>query len=237
MPVVASARANNTADGQKDRQVCRLSRCPGSNFATPSFRLHRVTYSPHDGAYFAALGQVSDIAYLYQPIPTTPGQRYLLSFWLQNTVGEAPNEFLVQWDTNSPAPIFDQTDMGSFAWTTYQFTVTATGALTTLQVGNRNDNSYFGLDDVSVTPVPAPVVVEPILSAAPVITSANAPALQLSWTAVPESTYQIQSTGDLLDPTSWVPFGSSIVATNNNITISTPTTLATTQFYRLKLVQ
>ena len=30
MPAVASARANNTADGQKDRQGCRLSRCPGS---------------------------------------------------------------------------------------------------------------------------------------------------------------------------------------------------------------
>ena len=27
----ASARANNAADGQQDRQVCRPSRCPGSN--------------------------------------------------------------------------------------------------------------------------------------------------------------------------------------------------------------
>ncbi len=31
----ASARANNPADGQKDRQVCRLSRCPGSKRSDP----------------------------------------------------------------------------------------------------------------------------------------------------------------------------------------------------------
>jgi hypothetical protein len=32
----ASARENNTADGQKDRQVCRLSRYPGSRLVIPS---------------------------------------------------------------------------------------------------------------------------------------------------------------------------------------------------------
>ena len=36
MPAVASARANNAADGQKDRQVCRPSRCPGSNNSASS---------------------------------------------------------------------------------------------------------------------------------------------------------------------------------------------------------
>jgi hypothetical protein len=57
MPAVASARANNTAAGQKDRQVCGLSRCPGSilgDFAA-SQRAWFFCQPPKSGSHFAEL--------------------------------------------------------------------------------------------------------------------------------------------------------------------------------------
>ena len=215
------------------------SKIYNDNYATATFKPGRSgsSYSPHSGLYFAYLAQSGSLAYLDQPIPTKPGQRYLLSFWLENPVASTPNEFKIQWDTNSAAPIFDQTDMKPFTWTNYQFTVQATSALTTLQFGSRNDRSFFGLDDVTLTPLPPLTVASPMLSANILITPANPPAIQFSWPAVVGAVYQIQYNDNLLSPGSWLSFGSPITATSTNITISTPTTLGAVQFYRLLLVQ
>ena len=127
--------------------------------------------------------------------------------------------------------------MKPFTWTNYQFTVQATSALTTLQFGSRNDRSFFGLDDVTLTPLPPLTVASPMLSANILITPANPPAIQFSWPAVVGAVYQIQYNDNLLSPGSWLSFGSPITATSTNITISTPTTLGAVQFYRLLLVQ
>ena len=109
-------------------------------------------YSPLAGINFAAFDQYSDLGYLSQPLPTRPGQFYLLSFWLENPSGATPNQFQVQWNTNATSTniIFNQSNMGAFGWSNLQFVVQASTNITTLRFGFRNDNDYFALDNVSV---------------------------------------------------------------------------------------
>ncbi|MGB7749605.1 MAG: protease pro-enzyme activation domain-containing protein [Verrucomicrobiia bacterium] len=109
-------------------------------------------YSPFAGVYFAAFGQYSDLGYLSQPLPTQAGQFYLLSFWLENPSGATPNQFQVQWNTDSASTniIFNQTNMAAFGWSNLQFVVQASTNITTLRFGFRNDSDYFALDNVSV---------------------------------------------------------------------------------------
>ena len=102
----------------------------------------------HSGLYGAFLGQNTSLGYLSQTLPTVAGQQYTVSFWLDNPVAGVPNEFLVIWNGTN---LFDQTDLGAFAWTNFQFSATATTATTVLQFGFRNDQNAFGLDDVSVS--------------------------------------------------------------------------------------
>ena len=83
-------------------------------------------------------------------------QPYLLSLWLNSPTvrgGNTPNEFSVSWNGNT---LFDQMNIPSIiGWTNLQFIVVATGSSTVLQFGERDDPWYLGLDDVSVTPIPA----------------------------------------------------------------------------------
>ncbi len=121
----------------------------------------------HSGTYGAFLGNVSTLGYASQSLSTVPGQSYLLSFWLNNPNNTAygstvtPNQFVVNWNTNSPAvnTIFNKSNLGAInAWTNIQFVVKATAATTVLQFGARNDPVAFALDDVSVTPGFAPAI-------------------------------------------------------------------------------
>ena len=65
----------------------------------------------HSGSYGAALGQYGSLGYLSQTLPTSAGQNYLLSLWLDNpsnSYGATPNQFLVQWNGTT---IFNQTNL------------------------------------------------------------------------------------------------------------------------------
>ena len=102
----------------------------------------------HSGTYGAQLGPSGTLGYLSQILPTSGGQNYLLSLWLDspNITGTlTPNEFSVSWNGNK---IFDQTNIGKIGWTNLQFIVKATGAVTALQLGFRDDPYYLGLDDI-----------------------------------------------------------------------------------------
>jgi Pro-kumamolisin, activation domain/Immunoglobulin I-set domain/Bacterial Ig-like domain (group 3)/Viral BACON domain len=125
-----------------------------------------VYITPHSGDYAAALGEVGTLAYLSQTLPTSPGQTYLLSLWLDSPNVRhqtlTPNEFTVEWNG---VTLFDQTDIGKIGWTNLQFTVKATSSSSVLQIGARDDNYYLGLDDVSVTPILSPL--SPSLTAQP----------------------------------------------------------------------
>jgi hypothetical protein len=102
----------------------------------------------HSGSFGALLGPPGSLGYLSQSLATVPGQLYQLSLWLDSPDGLTPNEFMVAWNG---APLFDETDIGAIGWTNLQFYVTATGTNTVLQFGFRDDQSFLGLDDITVS--------------------------------------------------------------------------------------
>jgi hypothetical protein len=108
----------------------------------------------HSGAFGAFLGD-TNLATLSQTLPTVPGQKYLLSFWLDNPTSGAGEQFLVNWNTNSSVTnqIYFVTNPPVWSWRKLGFVVTATDANTTLQFGAENDQFGWGLDDISVVAV------------------------------------------------------------------------------------
>lgn len=185
-------------------------------------------YSAVGGIYLAAFGQVSTLAYLSQPLPTRAGQIYLLSLWLENPYSPTLNQFVVQWNTNAASAntIFNQANLGVFGWSNLQFVVTAASSLTTLQFGFRNDHDYFAVDNVSVIPVPAPVLQPPALAGG---------ALHLAWTALPGVRYQVQYKTNLAQA-NWINLGGSNPATTNPMTLTDPLATDPRRFYRVTLV-
>jgi hypothetical protein len=105
----------------------------------------------HSGAFGAALGD-TNVATLSQTLPTVPGRKYLLSFWLDNPVSGAGEQFLVNWNTNNTGTnrIYSLKNPSVLSWKKLAFVVTATDTNTTLQFGAENDQLFFGLDDISV---------------------------------------------------------------------------------------
>jgi hypothetical protein len=109
-----------------------------------------VTTNPHSGVYDIQFGTVGALGTLTQTLTTVVGQQYTLTYWLAHnrTGAGTPNDFQV---TVGGVTLFDQTDMGTFDYTQYTFTFTATSGSTVLQFGGQENPSYFDLDDVSVT--------------------------------------------------------------------------------------
>ncbi len=160
-----------------------------------------------------------------QTLPTTPGQSYVLSFWLTSVAykgSTTPNSLAVTWNGTT---LFDQSDLGAFAWTNMQFVVSATSASSVLQFGDRDDPGAFGLDDVSVQPVTT--------SFQSVTQSSNT--VNFAWSALPGMVYQVQYT-DTLSPPNWINSGSAVTATNNVIAASDNVTSSSQRFYRVILL-
>jgi hypothetical protein len=82
----------------------------------------------------------------------SPGENYLLSFWLDNTTSGFGQRFQASWNGSA---LFNVTNPAAFSWTNLQFIVTAASSSTELQFGAENNPAYFGLDDISVTHIPA----------------------------------------------------------------------------------
>ncbi len=202
-----------------------------NNFVDYSYDQFGADYSPNGtNAYFAALGQVGDLAYLSQPLPTQPGQAYLLSLYLENNSGATPNQFQVLWNTNSSTPniIYNFVDQGAFGWTELPFLVTASSNVTTLEFGFRNDMDFDGLDNVSVMPVPA------LSFQAPTVTAG---VLQLVWPTLPGLQYEVQYTTDLAQP-NWtiLPGAGPTTATASTLTASDTLGSDPQRFYRVALL-
>jgi uncharacterized repeat protein (TIGR03803 family) len=183
--------------------------------------------SPHSGRYLAALGPLGSLSYLSQPLATSAGSAYLLSFWLNSPDGKTPNEFLVSWNGST---LFDETSVPALGWTNLHFVASATGTNTLLQFGFRNDPSYFGLDDISVSPA-----------------SFGMAGVQLSGTnLVLHGTngqsggayYVLTTTNIALPLTQWTRLATNILGTGGNFTITVTNTVnpaARQQFYTLQL--
>ena len=196
------------------------------NFVDNGANVTAIT--PHSGSFFAALGEVGQLAYLSQNITTSAGQSYLLSLWLDspNVNPTIPNAFLVQWNGNT---LFSSTNMGAFTWSNLQYIVTATTSSSALNIGAQDDNYYLGLDDVSLTPIPA-AAFQP---ATTVKTNNN---LKFTWNALTGLVYQVQFKTNLLQA-NWAVL-KSITATNTPTTFvdTNPITGTPQKFYRLLLL-
>src|ERR1035441_4028265 len=122
--------------------------------------------------------------------------------------------------------IFNQTNMGPFTWTNLVFTVKASTNVTSLQFGFRNDNDFFCLDNVSVMPLPAPVL------------QATVPgdgSIQLAWTALAGAAYQVQYQTNLAQ-TGWIDLGGVLTATSNPMIYSQSPVSGPARFYRVLLL-
>lgn len=183
---------------------------------------YNVAYS---GAYGAFLGD-TELASLSQSIPTTPGQCYLLSLWLDNPQSGSPQQFIVNWNTNNTRgnPLFSLLNPPAFTWTNLQFLVFATGTNTVLNIQAQNAPSYFGLDDVSAIPVPAPELRS--------VTPAGGN-LEIAFMTFTNLVYQVQYKTNLLQ-SSWLNLATPYTATGFGASFVDPSASASPRrFYRL----
>ena len=104
----------------------------------------------HSGNYGAQLGPDGASGKLSQTVLTTAGASYLLSLALESEPAQGYNSLSVYWNG---AAVFVQNYLEFSGWTNPEFMVTASGATTVLEFVFQNDLGYFGLDDVSVTPI------------------------------------------------------------------------------------
>ncbi len=179
----------------------------------------------HSGIYGGYLGQWPNNGTLSQTVPTIAGQPLLVSFWLTSVPeqGETtPNGFAAKWNGST---LFTGANLPVFGWTNLQYIVSPAGTSGTLEFDFNNTPGAFGLDDVTVQTVPAPIL------GSVVVSSGN---INFSWNAFMNVSYIIQSTTNL-SGSGWVNLGNSILATNNVMSVSIPTGNAPKGFYRVAL--
>jgi Pro-kumamolisin, activation domain/Subtilase family len=186
--------------------------------------------TPFDGNHSAALSEFGSVANLSQTLPTQPGKSYLLSYWLENVdvfgFGTIPNEFVVQWNGTTLSTLSTQFNQPAYDWAYVQFVVVATTNSTVLQFGFRNDNAAFGLDDVSVTPLPTPQFLS---------MTRTTNTIGLTWSTMSGLVYQVQSSASM-NPTNWSNVGGTLTANGSILSASNTFGVATQRFYRVLLV-
>jgi hypothetical protein len=163
----------------------------------------------HSGSYGAFLGD-TNVAFLSQTVSTTPGQQYLLSFWLDNPVNGAGQKFLVNWLSGPSNQLYQVVNPPVLPWTNLNFIVTAGSTTATVQFGTENVPNYFGLDDVSLTTLPA-------VAFKSTLRTANA--FQLTWQALNGFSYQVQYATNLA-PAVWINLGSPLTSSYGSLTVS-----------------
>lgn len=108
-------------------------------------------HSGSDAVWFGAIGGVDD--QVSQVLPTAPGQRYIVDFWLAHGRSISANSFTVSWNGT---PILALLNARRFGYTEYTFIEEAVGFATELRFSGRDLQDYYYLDDVSVTQVVNP---------------------------------------------------------------------------------
>ncbi len=177
----------------------------------------------HSGIYGAYLGESNIIGTLTQNVPTTAGQRLQVSYWLtcvpDNASDTIPNEFVAKWNG---ATLFTAMNMPAFGWTNMQYVVSATGTSGTLEFDFNEVPGGIGLDDITVQPIPVPVLSS---------TKVSGGNIAFNLSAILSNSYQIQSSTNVGG--GWTNVGSAILATNPVMNISLPTGNAPERFYRV----
>jgi hypothetical protein len=184
----------------------------------------------HSGLYGAYLGEYAWDGYpavgsLSQTVATTASGQYLVSFWLTCVPyqgSSAPNVFAAKWNGTT---LFDVTNSAAFGWTNMEFVAPATTTRTTLEFDFNDVPGAFGLDNVTVEPVPAPAFQPTVMTGG---------TIKLSWGSFPNSSYEIQASGSLSNP-SWTNVV-EISATGNATSTALPIGSNQQQYYRVILL-
>ena len=176
----------------------------------------------HSGINGLFLGENTKPGTLIQKLPTTPGAQYQISFWATNPLDGNPNELRAMWNGGV---LLGKTNVTSFPWTRYQYSVSATTSQTELRFEFRNDDYAFGLDDVHLELVPS---AEVQLQVAPMISGA----ITITWNSVAGTTYQLQVL-DALGVGAWINQGSPVVGTGPTASQSVSRGAAAQRFFRL----
>ncbi len=114
---------------------------------------HVTTNLAHSGSYSAQFGALSgQNDYIYQNIATTPGDAYTVTFY----VGEAgqTGEFLANWGGTNFLTITGNNNCPA-CYNTESFILTATSSNTQLEFGGNTLQTWYYLDDISVTRSPS----------------------------------------------------------------------------------
>ena len=119
----------------------------GWNFSSNLLRRTADPFYVHSGARGVAGGTVGGLGHLTQDVATAPGQTYTVSFWYRST-GAFTNQLFASFAGQT---LVNEYNLVGGDWTQYSFDVAALGAVSTLDIGLRNDPSYDALDDLSVT--------------------------------------------------------------------------------------
>jgi hypothetical protein len=110
-------------------------------------------HSGRSAAWFGAYGPTRDR--LSQTFATSPGESYVLNFWLAHGSSGFANSFSVWWDG---VLLLNLSNANRFGYREYTFNRTLSGLTSTLVFAGRDVSSYYRLDDVSVNAVTAPLV-------------------------------------------------------------------------------
>jgi hypothetical protein len=174
----------------------------------------------HSGADGLRTGPSGSPGFLAQTMPTIAGQVYFVSFWLDNPKAGTPNAFKASWNGNV---YFNQTNLPALGWTNVHFLAAASTSSTVLQFSFQNDPAYFGFDDVSVTPAPAPFIR---------LLEKTSSTLQLTLKSTAGLIYQVQYRTNL-DQADWLNLDAPFAATNSTWTISDAAATDAQRYYRI----
>ncbi len=182
----------------------------------------------HSGTYGAQLTANGTLGFLAQTLTTVPGTVYSISLWFHNPTSHTNNEFQISWNGNV---LLDLTNIPVSGWTNLQLTATATTGTTLLKFGYRNDTAYFGLDDLSITPMQPPGVAGITLYGTNLVLSGS--------NGLTGRTYFVLVGTNLTEPLNqWTPIATNMLGGNGNfsITATNAVNLAAPQrFYILQL--
>ena len=154
-------------------------------------------------------------------VPTIPGQPYLVSFWLDDLQAGSVQQFSATWNGANFASLVNPP---AFTWSNFQFVATADDTNATLEFAAESDQNYFGLDDVTVTPVP-PVGFTGY--------GVSTNGFQFAWPSLAGLNYQVQCATDLAQ-SNWLDAGAVVASTNLTTFVDTNAPAGSAQeFYRL----
>ena len=146
----AHAQANIVANGGFE---AGLTSWTTSGFFAQGFDFG-VDSLAHTGTSAFFGGAIDGLGFLQQGIATQPGTRYDVDFWLASD-GFLPNRFQVVVDGTA---LLDREDILLQSYGASHTSFVATGALTQLQFGFRDDSGVLHLDDVRVAAIPEPAI-------------------------------------------------------------------------------